>query len=253
MRFASLGSGSRGNATVVASGSTTVLIDCGFSAAETERRLARLGIEAAALDAILVTHEHGDHIAGVAVLARRHGLPVHLTAGTARHPKLAELPRLERFNSHRPFAIGDLEITPFPVPHDAAEPAQFVIGDGARRLGMLTDVGCWTPHIERQLSGCDALILECNHDERMLARGPYPPSLKRRVGGEHGHLSNGQAAHLLSRLDHGRLQHLVAAHLSEKNNEAALARRALSEAIGCQAQWIAVAAQDEGLDWRQVA
>lgn len=253
MRFASLGSGSRGNGTLIEVGQTAVLLDCGFSLTETRRRLARLGRTPEELSAIVVTHEHGDHIGGVERLARHYNLPVYATPGTARHAKITHLPHLQLFNSHETFSIGDIEVQPFPVPHDAWEPAQFVFSDGQRRLGVLTDVGCWTPHIETQLSGCDALLLECNHDLDMLIGGRYPHSLKQRVGGRHGHLSNAQAAELLSRLEYGRLQHLVAAHLSEENNQPRLAQKALAKVVGCEVEWIEVAMQDEGLDWRSIA
>ncbi len=255
MRFALLGSGSRGNATVVEHGATRLLIDCGFSLKETEYRLGRLGLQAADIDAVLVTHEHHDHIGGVGPLARRYGMPVWLTPGTlsVARKRLGQLPRLEALNCHQPFAVGDIEITPFPVPHDAREPSQFVFSDGARRLGLLTDLGHISAHVQAQLQGLDALILEANHDLQMLADGPYPPSLQARVGGAHGHLSNGQAGQLLASLEQGRLQHVTAAHLSEKNNLPKLAVAALSEALGCEAEWIAVAEQAHGLDWRQIA
>ncbi len=253
MRFASLGSGSRGNATVIEAGASRVLVDCGFSVAETERRLARLGLVPADLHAVLVTHEHNDHISGVGPLARRHALPVWMTAGTARVWRGGEIPSLHLFTCHEPFAIGGLRVSPYPVPHDAREPSQFVFDDGNRRLGVLTDTGCSTPHIEESLSGADALLLECNHDAAMLAAGPYPPSLKQRVGGRLGHLSNDQSAALLARLDASRLKHLVAAHLSDKNNRPELARAALASVLGCQDAWIAVASQDDGLSWRDLA
>ena len=253
VRFASLGSGSRGNGALIECGDTLVLLDCGFSMAQTGKRLGRLGKTTADLDAIVVTHEHSDHVAGVAALSRNAGVPVYATPGTARHRSLTGLETLRLFHPHdEPLAIGDLQVSPFPVPHDAREPVQFVFGDGDRRLGVLTDVGCWTPHIVAQLSGCDALMLEANHDPAMLAGGAYPPSLKHRVGGHQGHLSNHQAARLLSQLEVGRLQHLVAAHLSEENNTPALAREALSGALGCEAQWVAVARQDDGLAWREI-
>ncbi len=253
MRFASLGSGSRGNATLVEAGDTLLLVDCGFSVAETRRRLERLGHSPEALAGILVTHEHGDHIRGVAPLARRYGLPVWLTAGTAGQCPDTDFGDLRLFNGHDPFEIGGIRVEPFPVPHDAREPCQFVFGDGACRLGLLTDTGSLTEHILRSLAGCDGLVLECNHDERMLAEGPYPPMLKRRVGGRFGHLSNTQAAQLLAGLDTSRLRHLVAAHLSEKNNRPQLAVAALSAALGCEPGWIQVADQDEGLGWRDLA
>lgn len=253
MRFAVLGSGSRGNATLVEAGGTAVLLDCGFSVAQVEQRLGRLGKRVQDLAGVVVTHEHSDHVGGVATLARTFGLPVWATPGTARAAGLTTLLRDCRlFDCHAPFIIGDLEISPFPVPHDAREPCQFVFGDGARRLGVLTDVGASTPHIVACLSGCDALMLECNHDVAMLATGEYSPRLKQRVGGRHGHLNNGQAAALLAQLDRSRLRHLVAAHLSEKNNRPQLARQALAEAMGCDEDWIAVADQEQGLDWRDL-
>ncbi|HEY9148164.1 MAG TPA: MBL fold metallo-hydrolase [Gammaproteobacteria bacterium] len=254
MRFALLGSGSKGNATLVEKGSTRLLIDCGFSLKELERRMLRLGVEVSSLSAVLVTHEHNDHIAGVGALARKYGKPVWLSAGTARNAgkRLGLVPQRQLLNCHSDFAMGDLQVTPFPVPHDAREPCQFVFSDGDKRLGLLTDTGRSTQHIEQQLSGCDALILESNHDNEMLRNGPYPPRLQARVGGELGHLSNDQAAAILQRIDCTSLQHLVAAHLSEKNNLPALASRALSDALGCEPEWIALADQEQGLDWREI-
>ena len=252
MRFACLGSGSRGNATLVEAGRTRVLVDCGFSVREAERRLAALGVAPHELSAILVTHGHSDHIGGVGALARRHGIAVWATRGTWSHGGLGEVPEPREFNCHAPFALDDLAVNPFPVPHDAREPSQFVFGDGARTFGVLTDSGNITPHIVRQLARCDALLLECNHDEAMLAAGPYPAALKQRVGGQFGHLSNAQSAALLGELDTSALQHLVAAHLSEQNNTSALARTALAEVLDCEDEWIAVAAQGEVLDWRSI-
>lgn len=252
MRFAVLGSGSRGNAMLVEQGSTMVMVDCGFSLRETERRLARLGRNAGDLSAVLITHEHADHIHGVNALVRRYGLDVWMTPGTWHAGRCSELAQVRLFSSHDRFSIGDIEVMPFPVPHDAREPCQFVFGNGAVKLGLMTDVGGSTPHIEQQLSGMDALVLECNHDPDLLANGSYPPSLKRRVAGLHGHLSNEQAARILSRIDGSRLQHLVAAHLSEKHNLPDLARDALSEVMNCTPDWVAVADQEHGLDWRQL-
>lgn len=251
MRFAALGSGSRGNALLVEAGQTLLLVDCGFSLRETERRLQRLDRCAEQISAILVTHEHSDHASGVALLSRRHRIPVWSTAGTraACGPDLAHA---QVFSSHESFVLGDLEVHPFPVPHDAREPVQFVFHDGRCRLGQLTDTGTLTPHIEAQLAACDGLLLECNHDRAMLAQGPYPPPLKARVGGDYGHLSNEQAARLLGRLDGSRLQHVVAAHLSEKNNTPVLARQALGAALGCGAEWIGLAGQDDGLAWHEL-
>lgn len=253
MRFALLGSGSEGNALVVQSGETSVLLDCGFSLTETVARLARLDLAPENLTGIVVTHEHGDHIAGVAKMARKYAIPVWLTHGTLRSQNavFSEL-RITEINTHIAFAIDDVQVQPYPVPHDAAEPVQFVFGDGAHSLGVLTDAGHVTPHIEATLSGCDALVLECNHDAGMLADGDYPWRLKQRVGGRFGHLNNDEAAALLGRLDNSKLQHIVAAHLSRKNNLPDLAVQALSRALGCENDWVAVATQERGLAWRDI-
>lgn len=254
MRFAFLGSGSEGNALVVQSGTTTLLMDCGFSVSETLSRLARLGLQAEQLSGILVTHEHSDHIAGVARLARKFNLPVWMTHGTLRTQSAAfdEL-TVTGINPHLALSIGDIEVQPYLVPHDAAEPVQYVFSDGATRLGVLTDTGHATPHIEAILSACHALVLECNHDAEMLRNGRYPSSLKQRVGGRFGHMNNQQSAELLSRLDNSRLQHIVAAHLSRQNNLPELAVSALSQVLGCAADWVAVADQQQGLDWREIS
>lgn len=253
MRFASLGSGSRGNATLVEAGATLVMIDCGFSCRETERRLARLGRTPQELTALLVTHEHGDHLRGIAPLARKYRLPVWLTRGTQQMLQDDNLPDLQFFDGHAGFAIGDLQVQPFTVPHDAREPCQFAFGDGSRQFGMLTDTGRITPHIIECLGGCDALLLECNHDADLLARGPYSAALKQRVGGPLGHLSNAQAGALLAQLDTARLQHIVAAHLSDKNNIPSLAQQALAGVLECTADWVGVAHQEKGLDWRSIS
>lgn len=255
MRFASLGSGSGGNALVVEAGETRLLLDCGFGLRETERRLARLGLLPQDMNGILVTHEHSDHADGAFKFARRHDLPVWLTHGTlnALSPRLSRPKAVHIIDSHARLEIGDVEVEPYPVPHDAREPVQFVFGDGARRVGVLTDTGCITPHIVATLECCDALVVECNHDPEMLRVGPYPYPLKRRVAGKFGHLSNEEAAALLGRVSHGRLQHVVAAHISQHNNTPSLAVDALSRALGCGEEWIGVADQDEGFGWRQVA
>ncbi|HWQ40185.1 MAG TPA: MBL fold metallo-hydrolase [Burkholderiales bacterium] len=250
MRFASLGSGSQGNGLVVERGTTRVLLDCGFGLNETVSRLSRLGLSPEDLDGIVVTHEHEDHIGGAARVARRYAIPVWLTYGT-----LAGLEELfagidtRIIENYAAFAIGDLELEPFPVPHDAREPAQFVFGDGVRRLGVLTDAGESTRHIERVLSGCNALVLECNHDRDLLQAGDYPRALKERIAGRYGHLDNSAAAALLGRLDRSRLACVVAAHLSQQNNHPQLARAALARVLGCEPDCIHVADQSAGLDW----
>lgn len=254
MRFASLGSGSRGNALVVATGDTKVLLDCGFAVRTTEEKLGRLGVLPAELTAVLVTHEHSDHIAGVFKFARRYEIPVFLTHGThAAAPRgKTPLPECRLIDSHTPFVVGDLEIHPFPVPHDAREPVQYAFSNGHHRLGVLTDTGSITPHIVDVLRVCDALVLECNHDPALLAASDYPAMLKRRISGRLGHLDNDAAAGLLRQIDTRRLQHVVAAHLSEQNNRPELAVGALASVLNCSDEWIGVAGQEAGFSWRQL-
>jgi phosphoribosyl 1,2-cyclic phosphodiesterase len=251
VRFASLGSGSRGNALVVEAGRTRILLDCGFGPRNLAARLARVGLTPQDLAAIVVTHEHTDHTAGIAACVRNYGTEVFLTHGTLNALAFDGIaPRV--FAPHAPFVIGDIQVRPVPVPHDAREPVQFTFSDGANRLGVLTDTGCVTPHMIDMLSGCAALVLECNHDTAMLTGGSYPQHLKQRIAGRYGHLNNAAAADLLSRIDRSRLQHVVAAHLSQENNTPALATTALAAVLGCAPDWIGVADQETGCGWRQV-
>jgi len=265
LRFTSLASGSQGNCLVVESGATRVLVDCGLSARETVRRLARRGLEPESLRAILVTHEHEDHLGGVNALAATYGLEVVLTRGTLAAQREADTVRradagtaasdgvrMQLIDGRAPFAIDDLEVRPFTVPHDAREPVQYVLSDGARRLGVLTDLGGPTAHVIEMLSGCEALVLECNHALDLLWGGGYPRWLKARIGGPLGHLDNDAAAALLAALDRSRLQHVIAAHLSEQNNRPELARAALAGALGCAPEWIGLATQAEGFGWREL-
>jgi len=253
VRFASLGSGSRGNATLVSHQKTTLLVDCGFSARETEKRLQRLNINADALTAIVITHEHSDHINGVRVLARKYNLPVYATVGTASCLAADVMNLVSEFSSHEPFTINDIEINPFPVPHDAREPSQFVFNNGQHSLGLLTDVGMSTAVIEQALSGCDALLLEANHDMGVLDNSIYPEHLKYRVAGRLGHLNNVQSAKLLEKIDTSQLQHIIAMHLSEKNNSPNIVAPLFSQALNCDESWIGIADQSAGFDWREIS
>jgi len=252
LAFASLGSGSKGNATLVRCQQTQILIDCGFSIKETEKRLERLETCAENLAAILVTHEHGDHISGVGPLARKYKLPVFLSYGTMQSGRPGELPHVELISGDEPFTIGDIAVHPYPVPHDAREPVQFVFSNGQQRFAILTDTGHITPHIIRMLDGCDGLFLECNHDVEMLTNGSYPQQLKQRVGGQFGHLNNQQSADLLRQIDCTRLQHLVAAHISDKNNTVEYAQEALAEVFACLPNEIKIADQEKGLTWHSL-
>ena len=252
VRFASLGSGSKGNSTIIDDGETRLLIDLGFTVKDSVRRLARLEIDPASVDAILVTHEHADHCHGVASFARKFDTPVYLTYGTYQPDSMGQLPGLHCFNCHQPFQLGSFRVAPVAVPHDAKEPCQYVLSSGAATIGVLTDLGHITPHVREAYRDCDALLLECNHDLDMLREGPYPWPLKQRVGGDYGHLNNEQAAGLLESLNLQRLQTLVISHVSEQNNQPELALAAIR---GYLENWpgnLVMASQDEGIDWTEI-
>lgn len=259
MRFCSLGSGSGGNALVVEarSGATVsrVLIDCGFSLRELGSRLARAGLTVDDLDAVFVTHEHGDHVGCALSLAQRHGLPLWTSRGTWRAIGEPVLPHglLTFARDGDVCTVGNIELRPFTVPHDALEPLQLRVTDGQHSLGILTDAGSITSHLLAGLHACDSLVLECNHDRTLLAQSRYPPSLKARIGGSHGHLANDTAAQILTHCHHAGLRHVVAAHLSEQNNRPALAAAALAGACGCRAEDIIVADPADGVGWLSLA
>jgi phosphoribosyl 1,2-cyclic phosphodiesterase len=256
MRFRSLGSGSTGNATLIeaadgAGRTTRLLVDCGFTQKELVLRLARVGLAPENLDAVFITHEHGDHIGCAPALALRQRIPLWMSRGTWRaigSPELGD-GLLHFVRDGEPAAIGALELMPYTVPHDAAEPLQLTCSDGRSRLGVLTDAGCATDHLLAALAGCHALLLECNHDRAMLAASSYPWSLKARVGGRLGHLANDTAAEILAACRHGALRHVVAAHLSLHNNRPELASAALAAALGTRARDIVVATAQSGFDW----
>jgi phosphoribosyl 1,2-cyclic phosphodiesterase len=260
LRFASLASGSQGNCLIVETNASIdrpsrVLIDCGLNLTDTEHRLERLGVAPGEISAILVTHEHGDHASGVFDFAAAHRVAVYLTYGTLgamrQEGKVIDGVRTFHVDGRQTLAVGDVQVHPFTVPHDAREPVQYVLTDGASRLGVLTDIGTSTRHVEDCLSRCDALVLECNYDRDMLWAGTYPKWLKQRIGGPFGHLDNRDSERLLAAIDRSRLKHVIAAHLSQQNNRPELARTALARAMGCEASWIGLATQDEGFGWRE--
>lgn len=249
MRFCSIGSGSKGNCTVIQQGKTTILIDNGFTLKEFEFRLAQKGLTPLDITAILITHEHGDHIKGVGPLSRKYRIPVYCSHGTAKFDGLGKIPNLKVIDSHDEFFINELKIIPVVVPHDAREPTQFVAEWGGKKLGILTDLGSITPHICEVYSGCHGLLLETNHDVEMLRMGPYPAKLKARVEGHLGHLSNEQAGQFLHHIDHSQLQYLVATHISEQNNQLELAVDRISSSFSWSSDSIIIARQDSGFDW----
>jgi phosphoribosyl 1,2-cyclic phosphodiesterase len=257
LRFRSLGSGSTGNATVVEASSgtltTRILIDCGLGIRALDARLARAGLRTNDLHAIFITHEHSDHIGCVRQVALRERLPVWMSNGTHRGAGTPDLDGLLHVaRDGEPIDLGELQLNPFTVPHDAREPLQLTCTDGDLRLGILTDLGHITPYVLGALAACNGLLLECNHDPALLEGGKYPPFLKRRVGGMWGHLSNDAAASAAESLRHDGLRRVVAAHLSEQNNRPELAQAALASALGCAAQDVAVADAAGTGDWFQV-
>jgi phosphoribosyl 1,2-cyclic phosphodiesterase len=257
LRFRSLGSGSTGNAALVeaTSGGRTsrLLIDCGFGIKQLDLRLAKAGLAAGDIDAIFVTHEHGDHIGCAHSLSRRNRIPVWMSEGTWLATGGRDFEgRLNLARDDTGFAVGDISVQPFTVPHDAREPLQLRCSDGARTLGVLTDLGHATAHVLSRLSGVHALLLEFNHDSELLANSAYPAFLKLRVGGKHGHLSNEAAAEIARAIRHEGLRHVVAAHLSEQNNRPDIVRRLMAEALGGHEAEMLTASASEGSPWLDV-
>ena len=248
MRFASLGSGSRGNAVLVNFGSTLLMVDCGLSLRAAETRMRMLDCGPADVSALLVTHEHSDHIQGVATLATRHGVPVWMTPGTAMSPAVSKLDHINHLRGDGTLEIGSIRVRPFPVPHDAREPAQFSFEAGGRKLGVLTDTGYITPHIRKRLEGCDAIAVEFNHDLDSLRSGPYPAYVKDRIASSLGHLSNDQAAKLMADMEHPGLQWIAALHLSGKNNSPMMVRESLARSLPRECP-LHIAAQDQPTGW----
>lgn len=251
-RFASIGSGSSGNGTLVQAGNTVLLLDCGFSCKEVCSRLARLELKPEDVDAIVITHEHQDHIRGAGAFSRKYNIPVWTTYGTFQAGRMGDPYEIQILSSFRPCRIGDIEIQPVPVPHDAREPVQFVFSAFSKRLGVLTDLGHITVQIQKMYSGLDALSLESNHDIEMLRTGRYSPALKQRVGGDYGHLSNAQAVSLASDIVHDKLQHLVVAHLSLENNNIESVETAFAPLLSQIQDGFHIACQEQGFSWKTI-
>ena len=275
LRYKNMSSGSTGNATLVEARSASstkpnrVLVDCGMRLSRLLDLLAVADVQPTDIDAIFITHEHSDHIGCVTQFASRYSIPVWASQGT--HAALQDMQRKLRIKqpTHSqlvpgfealvhiaadtcPITIGDLQLDPFTVPHDAREPLQLTCTDGNVKLGILTDLGHASRHVLDQLAGCNALLLESNHDEEMLSKSKYPAFLKARVGGDFGHLSNAQAANILSAVMHDKLRHVNAAHLSQQNNHPALAQSALATVLGCMPAEIFAACPETGTPWMMV-
>ena len=229
IRLCVLASGSRGNSTFIGTETTRILIDAGLSAKQVTARLAEIGERPEDLDAICVTHEHGDHIAGIRVLQRKHAIPVYANGGTLQGIRAAQKGEHElicrQFTTGSAFAIGDVEVEPFSIPHDAYEPVGFVVRCGEVSVGMATDVGIVTGLIREKLRRCDVLVIEANHEESMVHEAPRPWSLKQRILSNQGHLSNRAAAELVAGIAGEGLTHLFLAHLSSDCNTPGRARR----------------------------
>lgn len=256
LRFKSLGSGSTGNATLVeATGLAPfrLLVDCGLGIRQLESRLAAAGLKLTDIHAIFITHEHSDHVGCVRSLCLRYRIPVWMSRGTHAATGSADFDGLLHYaRDGKAIDLGGLELTPFAVPHDAREPLQVSCTDGSVKLAVVTDLGHATRHVLDHLQGCDALVLECNHDSDMLAQSAYPFFLKRRVGGDLGHLSNAAAADIARSVCHVKLKQLVAAHLSLQNNMPVLVRRSMAAALDCDEEDIVVADAASGTRWLQV-
>ncbi len=252
MKFITLGSGSSGNASVVCGGGTRILVDNGFTIKETVKRLDKAGLTPQDLTAIVVTHEHGDHISGVAPFARKFPIPVWMTHGTFRATRDKKIKDLHLFHAHEPFSIGEIQLDPFPTPHDAAESCQFVYSCRQKRLATLTDLGCTTTYMKEKLTNLDVLLLECNYDADMLRLGPYAASLQARIRGNYGHLDNRQAAQFLKSIDYSGLNQILLGHLSEKNNSPEAVMHTFSNVVPEAVERVSILQQASISEWFSV-
>ncbi len=256
LTFCSLGSGSEGNALLVAYQNTLIMVDCGFKISAIRDRLARHQLRPEDLSAIFVTHEHQDHLGGVASLARIGKVPIFGSRGTLKNVKSTQALRIHFCQDEQVKTIGALQLTPFSVPHDANEPLQVVIsageGEAKRSLGVITDAGHVSPHMVKSLSSCHALYVEFNHDPLLLRHSSYPPRLRARIAGNYGHLSNQQAVKLLHALPVPKPLTLIAAHLSKKTNSPEKVHEALHEYLTQHPSTLVIANQETGFDWMTV-
>jgi phosphoribosyl 1,2-cyclic phosphodiesterase len=251
LRVCILGSGSKGNCTYLESPDARILIDAGLSAREIDRRLRQIDRSPAALDGVLISHEHSDHIQGVGALARRYKVPVYVNPATWRkaQPVVGMVEDRREFSTGKPFALKDLTVEPFSLPHDADDPVAFRLTWRRRSMAIVTDLGYSSQLVRERIRGCHLLVLEANHDDTMLKVGPYPWPLKQRIGGKSGHLSNLQSSQLLRDVLHDELEYVVLAHLSEINNHPDLARHTVQEILGSRATQLGVASQREISTW----
>ena len=256
MQFCSLGSGSQGNSFLVRYENCCVLIDCGFGLAETEKRLVRHQINPNDISAILLTHEHEDHVRGAFSLSNKYKLPIYLTNGTYR---MCEKRNKSSFNidfkfivNEKIFYINNLSITPITVPHDAREPVQFKFVTKESNFAIITDLGFGSKYLLKSISNLNSIVIECNHVDNLLNESDYPESLKNRIGCKYGHLNNKEAARILQSIKKNNLNFIGAAHLSEKNNNPNLVKRDLSFAVSKDESFIKIINQDDGLNWTTV-
>jgi phosphoribosyl 1,2-cyclic phosphodiesterase len=246
----SLASGSRGNATYISDGNTAILIDAGLSGIELERRMISKGLSPENLNAIIVSHEHKDHIESAGILSRRYNLPIYTSSKTCKAigTRLGKVFEYKAFECGSGFNINNLHIHPFSVSHDAKDTSGFTVSRNGSKMGIATDLGIVTTVVKEHLKGCQMLILEANHDIPMLMNGPYPWHLKQRVKGRTGHLSNEESGSLLKELAHEKLSHVILAHLSEKNNTPEKALNAVGMSMNGYKAKLLVARQDMPLD-----
>jgi len=249
LHVASLGSGSSGNATLVRSSETLLLLDCGFTLKETTIRMAKLGLSPANLDGVLVSHEHGDHVKGIGPLSRKFAKPVWLTHGTYNALRDQRFTHTNFICAHQAFRIGDIDIDPFPTPHDAAESCQYVFSSQDVRFACVTDLGACTPHVKEKLAGVTGLLVESNYDEHMLSNGPYPLSLQERIRSDFGHLGNVQAGQLVKSVDHAGMQTILLGHLSEQNNTDEAAYSTMAQYLPSNDNRVTVLQQHSCSDW----